>query len=107
MSRVCQLDASSTPDGHSGALTYQRIVCFACPSCYLLFNLRDECLQHMAAKNHFSESLPLAGKSPAAALKAGWLMTREQTPHLHLSLSLSRFLKKPKGGLSQFLSRST
>lgn len=62
MYRICQLNMS-TPDGHSSAQTYQRIVCFACPSCYLLFNLRDECLQHMAAKNHFTESLPLTGKS--------------------------------------------
>lgn len=51
-----------TPDGHSSAQAYQRIVCFACPACYLLFNLRDECLQHMAAKNHFTETLPLTGK---------------------------------------------
>lgn len=52
-----------TPDGHSSPQTYQHIVCFACPACYLFFNLRDECLQHMAAKNHFTESLPLNGKS--------------------------------------------
>ncbi|TMS04438.1 E3 SUMO-protein ligase ZNF451 [Larimichthys crocea] len=49
--------SSPTPGGHSITQTYQRIVCFACPSCYLFFNLRDECLQHMAASNHFTESL--------------------------------------------------
>lgn len=50
----------STPDGHSATLRYQRIVCFACPACFLFFNLRDECLQHMSAKNHFTVSLPMA-----------------------------------------------
>uniref|UniRef100_UPI0037E93749 E3 SUMO-protein ligase ZNF451 isoform X3 n=2 Tax=Semicossyphus pulcher TaxID=241346 RepID=UPI0037E93749 len=51
--------SSSTTDGHSVTQTYERIVCFACPACYLLFNLQDECLQHMAAKNHFTESLAM------------------------------------------------
>ncbi|XP_026165896.1 E3 SUMO-protein ligase ZNF451 [Mastacembelus armatus] len=51
--------SSSTAEGHIITQTYQRIVCFACPSCYLLFNLRDECLQHMSAKNHFTESLSM------------------------------------------------
>lgn len=49
----------SSPDGHSINQTYQSIVCFACPACYLLFNLRDECLQHMSAKNHFTEALAM------------------------------------------------
>ncbi|XP_021166845.2 E3 SUMO-protein ligase ZNF451 isoform X1 [Fundulus heteroclitus] len=49
--------SSSSPDGHSSAQIYQRIVCFACPACYLIFNLRDECLQHMSDRNHFTESL--------------------------------------------------
>uniref|UniRef100_A0A1A7XPP5 Zinc finger protein 451 n=1 Tax=Iconisemion striatum TaxID=60296 RepID=A0A1A7XPP5_9TELE len=48
---------SSNTDGHSMDQNYQQIVCFACPACFLLFNLRDECLQHMSAKNHFRESL--------------------------------------------------
>ncbi|KAM7408866.1 hypothetical protein PAMA_002541 [Pampus argenteus] len=52
--------SSSSADGHSITQTYQRIVCFACPACYLLFNLRDECLQHMSAKNHFTESLAMS-----------------------------------------------
>ncbi|XP_033468305.1 E3 SUMO-protein ligase ZNF451 isoform X2 [Epinephelus lanceolatus] len=51
--------SSSTADGHSINQNYQRIVCFACPACYFLFNLRDECLQHMSAKNHFTESLAM------------------------------------------------
>ncbi|XP_070772364.1 E3 SUMO-protein ligase ZNF451 [Enoplosus armatus] len=51
--------SSSTADGHSITQTSQRIVCFACPACYILFNLRDECLQHMSAKNHFTESLAM------------------------------------------------
>lgn len=52
--------SSSTADGHSITQTYQRIVCFACPACYFLFNLRDECLQHMSAKNHFTESFAMS-----------------------------------------------
>ncbi|XP_042357973.1 E3 SUMO-protein ligase ZNF451 isoform X2 [Plectropomus leopardus] len=52
--------ASSTADGHNINETYQRIVCFACPACYFLFNLRDECLQHMSARNHFTESLAMS-----------------------------------------------
>ncbi|XP_068183154.1 E3 SUMO-protein ligase ZNF451 isoform X2 [Antennarius striatus] len=51
--------SSSTPGSHSLTQTYQRIVCFACPACYLFFNLRDECLKHMLDKNHFSESLAM------------------------------------------------
>ncbi|XP_068423336.1 E3 SUMO-protein ligase ZNF451 isoform X2 [Clinocottus analis] len=51
--------SSSAADGHSTSQTYQWIVCFACPACYFLFNLRDECLQHMSAKNHFTESLSM------------------------------------------------
>ncbi|XP_075932659.1 E3 SUMO-protein ligase ZNF451 [Anarhichas minor] len=51
--------SSSAADGHSITQTYQWIVCFACPACYFLFNLRDECLQHMSAKNHFTESLAM------------------------------------------------
>lgn len=53
---------SSSPDGHTNTLAYQRIVCFACPNCYLFFTLRDECLQHMSAKNHFTESLSMTGE---------------------------------------------
>ncbi|XP_062286766.1 E3 SUMO-protein ligase ZNF451 [Scomber scombrus] len=52
--------SSSSAGGHSISQTYQRIVCFACPACYLLFNLRDECLQHMSAKNHFTESFAMS-----------------------------------------------
>ncbi|XP_019946716.2 E3 SUMO-protein ligase ZNF451 [Paralichthys olivaceus] len=50
---------ASADNAHSLAQTYQRIVCFACPACYLLFNLRDECLQHMSTKNHFTEALSM------------------------------------------------
>lgn len=52
--------ASENPGGHHLSQSYQRIVCFACPACYLLFNVRDECLQHMSAKNHFTESLAMS-----------------------------------------------
>ncbi|XP_037321388.2 E3 SUMO-protein ligase ZNF451 isoform X2 [Pungitius pungitius] len=51
--------SSLVADGHSMEQTHQWIVCFACPDCYFLFNLRDECLQHMSAKNHFTESFPM------------------------------------------------
>nr|XP_057915015.1 E3 SUMO-protein ligase ZNF451 [Doryrhamphus excisus]XP_057915016.1 E3 SUMO-protein ligase ZNF451 [Doryrhamphus excisus]XP_057915017.1 E3 SUMO-protein ligase ZNF451 [Doryrhamphus excisus]XP_057915018.1 E3 SUMO-protein ligase ZNF451 [Doryrhamphus excisus] len=52
--------SSSNSGGHCTSQNYQLIVCFACPACYLLFNLRDECLQHMSAKNHFTESLTMS-----------------------------------------------
>ena len=51
--------SSSDAGGHDISQACQIIVCFACPACYLLFNLRDECLQHMAAKNHFLQALPM------------------------------------------------
>ncbi|XP_051775088.1 E3 SUMO-protein ligase ZNF451 isoform X1 [Erpetoichthys calabaricus] len=57
---------SPNPDGHSREFSCQNIQCFACPFCYLLFNIRDECLQHMAAKNHFTHSLKISDQdSPA------------------------------------------
>ncbi|XP_072533690.1 E3 SUMO-protein ligase ZNF451 [Salminus brasiliensis] len=52
--------SSSNASGHVSSQTCQVIVCFACPACYLLFNVRDECLQHMAAKNHFTHSVSLS-----------------------------------------------
>ncbi|KAF7710945.1 E3 SUMO-protein ligase ZNF451 isoform X1 [Silurus meridionalis] len=48
--------SSSNAGGHDGSQTCQLIVCFACPACFLLFNIKNECLQHMAAKNHFTLS---------------------------------------------------
>ncbi|XP_061693200.1 E3 SUMO-protein ligase ZNF451 isoform X2 [Syngnathoides biaculeatus] len=59
--------SSSHPEGHNMSQSYQRIVCFACPACYLLFNLRDECLQHMVAKKHLTESLTLSDTKKEAA----------------------------------------
>lgn len=58
--------SSSDANGHSRSQTYQLIVCFACPACYLLFNIRDECLQHMSAKNHFTQSISLCEAKPSA-----------------------------------------
>ncbi|XP_066535870.1 E3 SUMO-protein ligase ZNF451 isoform X2 [Hoplias malabaricus] len=52
--------SSTNTNGHVSSQTCQLIVCFACPACYLLFNIRDECLQHMAAKNHFTHSISLS-----------------------------------------------
>ncbi|XP_051772307.1 E3 SUMO-protein ligase ZNF451 isoform X1 [Ctenopharyngodon idella] len=59
--------SSSDANGHSRSQTYQLIVCFACPACYLLFNIKDECLQHMSAKNHFTQSISLCEAKPSAA----------------------------------------
>ncbi|XP_055786220.1 E3 SUMO-protein ligase ZNF451-like isoform X1 [Salvelinus fontinalis] len=56
--KVHQQSKLSSPDeDHDHTQTCQPIVCFACPACYLLFYIRDECLQHMSAKNHFSQSI--------------------------------------------------
>uniref|UniRef100_A0A3P8YYR6 C2H2-type domain-containing protein n=1 Tax=Esox lucius TaxID=8010 RepID=A0A3P8YYR6_ESOLU len=51
---------SSSDRGHNSSRTCQSIVCFACPSCYLLFYIRDECLQHMSAKNHCSQAIVMS-----------------------------------------------
>ncbi|XP_041107614.1 E3 SUMO-protein ligase ZNF451-like [Polyodon spathula] len=47
-------------DGHNSTQHCQEVQCFACPFCYLLFNVRDQCLQHMSAKNHFQQSIKLS-----------------------------------------------
>ncbi|XP_056465085.1 E3 SUMO-protein ligase ZNF451 [Gadus chalcogrammus] len=60
--------SSSDPGGHDMSQTCQTIVCFACPACYLLFSLRDECLQHMAAKKHYTHALGMIKDSKARAL---------------------------------------
>ena len=49
--------SSSEPGGHDMSQACQTIACFACPACYLLFNLRDQCLQHMASKKHYTHAL--------------------------------------------------
>ncbi|XP_036402734.1 E3 SUMO-protein ligase ZNF451 [Megalops cyprinoides] len=51
--------ASAKAEGHVSTHTCQLIQCFACPSCFLLFSIRDQCLQHMSAKNHFSQALKM------------------------------------------------
>ncbi|KAK2896352.1 hypothetical protein Q8A67_010840 [Cirrhinus molitorella] len=53
-------------DDHSYSQSYQLIVCFACPACYLLFNDKDECLQHMSAKKHNTQSITLYEKKPSS-----------------------------------------
>ncbi|XP_051506843.1 E3 SUMO-protein ligase ZNF451-like isoform X2 [Myxocyprinus asiaticus] len=58
--------SSSDSNGHSSSQSYQLIVCFACPACYLLFNIKDECLQHMSAKNHFTQSISLCEAKSSA-----------------------------------------
>ncbi|XP_058881002.1 E3 SUMO-protein ligase ZNF451-like isoform X3 [Acipenser ruthenus] len=47
-------------DGHNSTQHCQEVQCFACPFCFLLFNVRDQCLQHMSAKNHFQQSIKLS-----------------------------------------------
>ncbi|XP_062981100.1 E3 SUMO-protein ligase ZNF451 [Elgaria multicarinata webbii] len=49
-------------DGHERKYPPQHIQCFACPCCFLLFSIRDECLQHMSGKNHFFQAFKLTGK---------------------------------------------
>ncbi|KAF7247096.1 hypothetical protein EYD10_06917 [Varanus komodoensis] len=49
-------------DGHERNYPPQCIQCFACPCCFLLFSIRDECLQHMSMKNHFFQALKLSDK---------------------------------------------
>ncbi|XP_077668773.1 E3 SUMO-protein ligase ZNF451 isoform X2 [Eretmochelys imbricata] len=50
-------------DGHKRNLPPQLIQCFACPYCFLLFSIRDECLQHMSGKNHFLQVFKLSGET--------------------------------------------
>ncbi|XP_070789028.1 E3 SUMO-protein ligase ZNF451 isoform X1 [Pituophis catenifer annectens] len=49
-------------DGHEKNYPPQLIQCFACPCCFLLFSIRDECLQHMSGKKHFSQAFKLSDK---------------------------------------------
>ncbi|KAJ7341184.1 hypothetical protein JRQ81_005003 [Phrynocephalus forsythii] len=49
-------------DGHEKNYPPQHIQCFACPCCFLLFSIRDECLQHMSEKKHFSQAFKLDDK---------------------------------------------
>ncbi|KAL0964649.1 hypothetical protein UPYG_G00327020 [Umbra pygmaea] len=55
-----QSKLSSNDGDHKENQTCQSIVCFACPACYLLFYIRDECLQHMSAKNHITQSIAMS-----------------------------------------------
>nr|XP_025038233.1 E3 SUMO-protein ligase ZNF451 [Pelodiscus sinensis] len=50
-------------DGHTRNLPPQLIQCFACPYCFLLFSIRDECLQHMSQKNHFLQVFRLSDET--------------------------------------------
>ncbi|XP_053142461.1 E3 SUMO-protein ligase ZNF451 isoform X3 [Hemicordylus capensis] len=56
------LSKKSEDDGHERNYPPQHIQCFACPCCFLLFTIRDECLQHMSGKNHFSHTYKLIDK---------------------------------------------
>ncbi|XP_042298860.1 E3 SUMO-protein ligase ZNF451 isoform X2 [Sceloporus undulatus] len=53
---------ASENDGHERNYPAQHIQCFACPCCFLLFSIRDECLQHMSGKKHFSQAFKLNDK---------------------------------------------
>ncbi|XP_061084183.1 E3 SUMO-protein ligase ZNF451 isoform X1 [Conger conger] len=59
--------SSPSPEGHVSSQSFQVIQCFACPGCCLLFNLMDQCLQHMAAYNHFNQSVSLS-ETPQTAV---------------------------------------
>nr|XP_013807836.1 PREDICTED: zinc finger protein 451 isoform X1 [Apteryx mantelli mantelli] len=50
-------------DGHNKDLPPQLIQCYACPNCFLLFTVRDECLQHMSGKNHFLQVFKLSDET--------------------------------------------
>lgn len=52
---------ASEDDGHERNYPPQHIQCFACPCCFLLFSIRDECLQHMSREKHFSPVFKLSG----------------------------------------------
>nr|KAF6509219.1 zinc finger protein 451 [Rousettus aegyptiacus] len=52
-------DKEAADDGHKNNLLPQVIQCFACPSCFLLFSSKDECLKHMSGKNHFHQRFKL------------------------------------------------
>ncbi|XP_063047599.1 E3 SUMO-protein ligase ZNF451 isoform X2 [Engraulis encrasicolus] len=49
--------SSSNPGNHRSSQTCQQMVAFACPSCCLLFNIKEECHQHMTEKDHFTECI--------------------------------------------------
>ncbi|KAG8445021.1 hypothetical protein GDO86_009966 [Hymenochirus boettgeri] len=59
---------ASLNDGHTKNLAPQVIQCFGCPTCFLLFNLRDECLQHMSESNHFTCAIKLGEKGLACPI---------------------------------------
>ncbi|XP_054836322.1 E3 SUMO-protein ligase ZNF451 [Eublepharis macularius] len=54
------LSKASENDGHERNYPPQHIQFFACPCCFLLFSLRDECLQHMSEEKHFSQTFKLS-----------------------------------------------
>ncbi|XP_070589126.1 E3 SUMO-protein ligase ZNF451 [Erythrolamprus reginae] len=56
------LSKAGENDGHERNYSPQLIQCFACPCCFLLFRIRDQCLQHMSEKNHFSQAFKLSDK---------------------------------------------
>ncbi|XP_048203522.1 E3 SUMO-protein ligase ZNF451 isoform X1 [Perognathus longimembris pacificus] len=60
-------DKVAADDTHSSSLLPQIIQCFACPSCFLLFSNKDQCLKHMSGKNHFHHSFKLGDNKPMAA----------------------------------------
>ncbi|XP_044148467.1 E3 SUMO-protein ligase ZNF451 [Bufo gargarizans] len=52
-------------DGHERHIPPLLIQCFACPSCFVLFYQRDECLKHMSARNHFRRTIVLKDQRDA------------------------------------------
>ncbi|XP_060119804.1 E3 SUMO-protein ligase ZNF451-like [Heteronotia binoei] len=60
------LSKANENDGHERNYPPQHIQFFACPCCFLLFSLRNECLEHMSGKNHFSHSFKKNDKTGTA-----------------------------------------
>uniref|UniRef100_A0A8C3IDF8 Zinc finger protein 451 n=1 Tax=Chrysemys picta bellii TaxID=8478 RepID=A0A8C3IDF8_CHRPI len=60
---LSKINDDDDDDGHKRNLPPQLIQCFACPYCFLLFSIRDECLQHMSGKNHFLQVFKLSGET--------------------------------------------
>ncbi|XP_070577288.1 uncharacterized protein [Ptychodera flava] len=45
-----------------------KVICFGCPTCFLLYPTFTQCLRHMVDKNHNRHSFPLKGDNEATIL---------------------------------------
>ncbi|XP_017214398.1 E3 SUMO-protein ligase ZNF451 isoform X2 [Danio rerio] len=60
------MQSKLSSDGHRRSQMYQMIVGFACPSCYFLFNSKDECCKHMNARKHNRQVISLTEEKASA-----------------------------------------